>query len=69
MMDDHEVSVQCAVMSGLEDSSQMFIRSNMNNFFLHSLKTYKEHFRKVNDYSKFGSNFHKNVVIKELLNK
>ena len=58
-MDAHEISMQGAVMSGLEDinSSQFFIRSNMNNLYEHSLKLYKEHFCKVNEYSKFGSNF------------
>ena len=61
IMDAHEISMQSAVMSGLEDvnSSQFFTRSNMNNLRGHSLKLYKEHFRKVNEYSKFGSNFHK----------
>ena len=56
------------IMSGLEDikSSQFFTRSNMNNIREHSLKLYKEHFHKVNEYLKFGSNSHKNVVIKEL---
>ena len=70
-MDAHEKSVQRVVMSALEDvnSSQFFTRSNMNNFQGHSSKLYKEHFRKVNEYSKFGLNFHENVVIKELLNK
>ena len=58
-MDAHEISVQSAVMSGLEDSSKFFTRSKMNNLRGHSLKLYKEHFRKVNEYSKFGSNFHK----------
>ena len=46
-----------------------FTRSNMNNFHGHSLKLLKEHFCQVNEYSKYGSNFHTNVVIKELLNK
>ena len=47
-------------MPGLEDvnSSQFFTRSNINNLCGHSLKPYKEHFRNVNEYSKFGSNFH-----------
>ena len=59
--DGEEISVQSAVMSGLEDvkSSQCFTRSNMNNLRGHSLKPYKEHFRKVNEHSKFGWNFHK----------
>ena len=57
--DAHEISVQSAVTSGLEDSSQYFTRSDMNNLRGHSLKLYKEHFHKVNDYLKFGSNFHK----------
>ena len=67
----HEISMQNAVMSWLEDvnSSQFFTRSNMNNLRGHSLKLYKEHFHKVDEYSKFGSNLHKNVVSKELLNK
>ena len=61
IIDTHEVSVQSAVMSGLKDvnSSQFFIRSNMNNFSGHNFKQYKEHFLKVNEYSKFDSNFHK----------
>ena len=69
--DAHEIGVQTAVMSGLKDvnSSLFFSRSAINNLREHSLKLYKEHFCKVNEYSKFGSNFHKNVVIKELLNK
>ena len=70
--DVHEISVKRPVMSGLEDvnSSQFFTMSNMNNLRGQSLKLYKEHFHKVNEYSKFGSNLHtKNVVIKELLNK
>ena len=48
-MEAHEISVQCAVMSGLEDvnPSQFFTRSNMNNRRGHSLKLYKEHFCKV----------------------
>ena len=59
--DAHEISMQKAVMSGLEDvnSSQFFTRSNMNNLRRHSLKLYEEHFRKVNEHPKFGSNFHK----------
>ena len=59
--DTHEISVQSAVMSSMKDvySSQFFTRSNMNNLHGHSLKLYKEHFYKVNEYSKFGSNFHK----------
>ena len=59
--DAHEISVQSAVMSGLKDvnSSLFFTRSNMNNFHGHSLKLYKEHFCKVNEYLKFESNFHK----------
>ena len=38
--DAHEISVQCAVMSGLEDINtfQFFTRSNMNNLRGHSLK-------------------------------
>ena len=58
--DAHEISMQSAVMFSLEDvnSSQFFTRSNMNNPLGHSLKLYKEHFRKVNEYSKFGLNFH-----------
>ena len=32
-MDTHEISMQSAVMSGLEDSSQFFTRSNMNTLF------------------------------------
>ena len=57
----HEISMQIAVMSGLEDvnSSKFFTRSDMNNFCGHSLKLYKKHFCKVNEYSKFGLNFHK----------
>ena len=37
------------IISGLEDvnSSQFFTRSNMNNLLGHSLKLYREHFRKV----------------------
>ena len=52
IMDAHEISVQSAVMSGLEDvnSSQFFTRSNMNNLRGHSLKIYKAIFRKVNEY-------------------
>ena len=71
IIDTHEISMQSVVMSGLEDvnSSQSFTRSNMNNLHADSLKLYKEHFRKINKYSKIGSNFHKNVVINELLNK
>ena len=44
--DAHDISVQSAVMSSLEDvnSSQFFTRSNMNNLREHSLKLYKEHF-------------------------
>ena len=44
-MDTHEISVQSAVMSGLEDvySSQFFTQSNKNNLHGHSLKLYKEH--------------------------
>ena len=40
LMDAHEISVQSAVMSGLEDvnSSQFFTRSNINNLRGHSLK-------------------------------
>ena len=70
IMNIHEISMPSTVMHGLEDvnSSQFFTRSNMNNLREHSLKLYKEHFRKVNEYSKFGSNFYKNVLIKELLN-
>ena len=61
MTDAHEISVQSAVMSDLKDvnSSQFFTRSNMNNLRGHSLKLYKEYIRKVNEYSKFGSDFHK----------
>ena len=61
IMDAHEISMQSAVMSGLEDvnSSQSFTRSNMNNLCGHSLKLYKERFYKVNEYAKFESNFHK----------
>ena len=60
-MDAHEISMQSAVMSGLEDvnSSQFFTMSNMNNLCGQSLKLYKAHFHKVNEYLKFGSNFHK----------
>ena len=60
-MNTHEIRMQSAVMSGLEDVnlSHFFTRSNMNNLRGHNLKLYKEHFRKVNEYSKFGSNFHK----------
>ena len=59
--DAQEISVQSAVMSGMEDvnSTRFFTKSSMNNLRGHSLKVYKEHFRKVNEYSKFGSNFHK----------
>ena len=55
IMEAHEISAQNAVMSGLEDvnSSQFCTRSNMNNFRGHSLKLCKEHFCKVNEYSKF----------------
>ena len=69
--DVHEISLQSAVLSGLEDvnSSQFFIRSNMNNLGGNRLKLYKKQLRKVNEYSKFGSNFRKNVAIKALLNK
>ena len=71
IMDAHEISVQSAVMSGLEDvnSSQFFTWSNVNNPRGHSLKLYKEHFRKVEECSKFGLNFHKNAVIKDLYKK
>ena len=74
IMDTHEISMQSAltaVMSGPEDvnSFQLFIRWNMNNLRGHSLKLYKEHLCKVNEYSKFGLNFHKNVIFKELLHK
>ena len=67
----HEISMQSAVMSGLEDVNpcQFFTRSNINNLHGHSLKLFKEHFGKVNEYSKFGLNFHYKFVIKELLNK
>ena len=63
-MDAHEISIQSAVMSGLEDvnSSQFFTRSNMNSLRGHSLKLYKEHFCKVNEYLKFGLNFHKKML-------
>ena len=54
MTDAHEISVQRAVMSCLEDAnlSHLFTRLNMNNLHGHSLKPSKEHFRKVNEYSK-----------------
>ena len=70
-MDAHEISMQSSVMSGLEDvnSSQFFTRSNMNNFSGHCLKLYKEHFRKVNEYSKFGSNFHKKCYYQRTIKK
>ena len=44
-----EISMQSAVMSGLEDvnSSQLLTSSNMNHLHGHSLKLYKEHFHKV----------------------
>ena len=59
--DTHEISVHSAVMSGLEDvnSSQFFTRSTVNYLQGHSLKLYKEHFHKVDEYSKFGLNFQK----------
>ena len=58
---DREISMQSTAMSGLEDvnSSQFVTRSNIKNLRGHGLKLYKEHFHKVNEYSKFGSNFHK----------
>ena len=61
--DAHEISMQRAVMSGLEDvnSSQFVNRSNVNNLREHSLKLFKKHFCKVNEYSKFQLNSHKNV--------
>ena len=57
----HEINMQSAVMSGLEDvnSSQFFAKSKMNNLRGYSLKLYKGHFGKVNEYSKFESNFQK----------
>ena len=60
-MDTHEISVQSAVMSGLENvnSSQFFTRSNINSLHGYSLKLYKEYFHKANEYSKFGLNFPK----------
>ena len=57
IMDAHEIGVQSVVTSSLEDVNSS--QSNMNDLRGHSLKLYKEHFRKVNEYSKFGSNFHK----------
>ena len=59
-MNSHEINVQSAAMSGLEDvnSSHFCSRSNMNNLRGHNLKLYKEPFRKVNEYSKYGLNFH-----------
>ena len=38
----------CKIISGLEDvnASQFFVRSSMDNLCGHSLKLYKEHFRK-----------------------
>ena len=41
------------IISGLEFIS-FFVRSSMDNLCGHSLKLYKEHFHKVNEYSKFG---------------
>ena len=69
IMDVHEISMKTAVISGLEDlnSSQFFIRSNMNNIHGHSLKLNKEHFHKVNEYSKFASNFHKKCCYKRTI--
>ena len=57
----HEITVESAAMSGLEDinSFQFFTRLNMKNLHRYSSKLNKEHFRKVNEYSKFGSNFYK----------
>ena len=61
-------------MSAQKDvnSSQFIARSNMNNFRGQSLKLYQEHFLKVNEHSKFGSNFHKKYcyqgTIKEIKN-
>ena len=51
IMDAHEISLQNAVMSSLEDvnSTQFFTWSNMNNLRGHSLRLYKKHFCKVND--------------------
>ena len=48
IMDAHEINMQSAVMSSLEDvkSFQFFIGKNMNNLRGHSLKLYKKHFRK-----------------------
>ena len=59
--DANEISMQSAVMTGLKDvnSFQFFTRSNINTLREHSVKLYKEHFHKVIEYSKFGSNFHK----------
>ena len=56
-------------MYGLKDvnSSQFFTRSNMNNLRGYSLKLYKEHFRKVNEYSKFGSKLHKQFCYKKTI--
>ena len=63
--------MQSAVMSGLKDvnSFHFFTRSNMKYLRGHNLKLYMEHFRKVNEYSKFGSNFHKKCYEELFKNK
>ena len=60
----HEISMQSAVMSCMEDvnSSHFFTLSNMNNLCGHSVKLYKEYFQKGNEYSKFGLNFPKKML-------
>ena len=66
--DAHEISLQSAVMSDLEyvNSSQFFTKSNRSNLRGYSLKLYKEHFRKANEYSKFESNVYKMLLSRSI---
>ena len=69
--DAQEIRVQSAIMSRLEDvNSSQFLLGQIWKISVDTAWNYiKEHFRKVNEYLKFGLNFHKKCYQRNLLNK